>query len=39
MRYLAYTQDGTLNHYRAEALNKEFYNPEAVRAELDRHIG
>ncbi len=37
MRYLAYTEDGTLNHYTAESLVKEFYAPEAVREVLEKY--
>lgn len=38
MRYLGYTEEGTFNHYPAEALVKEFYAPDAVRAVLARYV-
>jgi WD40 repeat protein len=37
MRYLGYTEEGTLNHYTAESLMKEFYAPDAVREALERY--
>jgi len=37
MRYLCYTEKGTLNSYRAEELVKEFYDPEGVKAVLAKY--
>jgi WD40 repeat protein len=34
MRYLCYTETGTLNSYRAEELVEEFYDPEGVKGVL-----
>jgi len=39
MRYLGYTEPGTLKAYRAEELQREFYDPEAVRAVLAKYVG
>jgi hypothetical protein len=39
MRYLGYTEPGTLKAYRAEELQREFYDPEAVRAVLAQYVG
>ena len=38
MRYLYYTEMGTLNSYRAEDLVKEFYDPDAVAEMLARYV-
>ncbi|MDM8560396.1 hypothetical protein [Candidatus Parabeggiatoa sp. HSG14] len=37
MRYLCYTEKGTLNSYKAEDLVKEFYDPEGVKAVLAKY--
>jgi WD40 repeat protein len=39
MRYLCYTERGTLNSYRAEELVKAFYDPEGVKAVLREYNG
>ncbi len=38
MRYLCYTEQGTLNSYTAEELVKEFYNPKAVQEVLEKYV-
>ena len=38
MRYLRYTELGTLKSYPAEDLWKEFYQPQAVKEVLDRYV-
>jgi hypothetical protein len=38
MRYLCYTERGTLNSYTAEELVKEFYDPKAVQEALDKYV-
>ncbi len=38
LRYLGYTENGTLRHYPAESLVKEFHSPEAVQAVLAKYI-
>ncbi len=38
MRYLCYTEQGTLNSFTAEELVKEFYDPQAVQATLAKFI-
>jgi len=40
MRYLCYTEraSGTLNSCTAEELVKEFYDPKAVQAVLEKHV-
>lgn len=38
MRYLCYTEQGTLNSYTAEELVKEFYDPKAVQEVLDKYV-
>jgi WD40 repeat protein len=40
MRYLCYTEQGTLNSYTAEELVKEFYDPQAqaVQEVLEKYI-
>ncbi len=38
MRYLCYTEQGTLNSYTAEELVKEFYNPQAVQDVLEKYV-
>jgi WD40 repeat protein len=37
LRYLRYTEQGTLKSYSAEDLVKEFYDPQAVRAVLRKY--
>ena len=37
MRYLCYTEQGTLNSYTAEELVKEFYDPKAVQEVLEKY--
>jgi WD40 repeat protein/Leucine-rich repeat (LRR) protein len=37
MRYLCYTEKGTLNSYRAEELVKELYDPDGVKAVLAKY--
>ena len=39
MRYLAYTEPGSLASYTAEQLVKEFHDPRAVREALSRYTG
>lgn len=38
MRYLCYTEQGTLNSYTAEELVKEFYDPKAVQEVLGKYV-
>jgi len=38
MRYLCYTEQGTLNSYTAEELVKEFYDPQAVQEVLEKYV-
>ena len=38
MRYLGYTEQGTLNSYTAEELVKEFYDPKAVQEVLAQYV-
>jgi WD40 repeat protein len=38
MRYLRYTENETLISYAAEDLVKEFYDPDGVRAVLERYV-
>jgi len=38
MRYLCYTEQGTLNSYTAEELVKEFYDPNAVQDVLAKYV-
>jgi len=38
MRYLCYTEQGTLNSCTAEELVKEFYDPKAVQEVLDKYV-
>jgi hypothetical protein len=38
MRYLCYTEQGTLNSYTAEELVKEFYDPRAVQEVLEKYV-
>ncbi|MBI4750202.1 MAG: TIR domain-containing protein [Acidobacteria bacterium] len=38
MRYLRYTELGTLRSYPAEDLWKEFYQPQAVKDVLDKYV-
>jgi len=38
MRDLCYTEQDTLNSYTAEELVREFYNPQAVQAVLEKYV-
>jgi len=38
MRYLCYTEQGTLNSYTAEELVKEFYDLQAVQEVLEKYV-
>ncbi len=38
MRYLCYTEQGTLNSYTVEELVKEFYDPKAVQVVLEKDV-
>ncbi len=38
LRYLSYTENGTLNSYKAEELAKEFYKPKTVKKVLEKYM-